>query len=664
MYRILGIIAAALTAIAAGASAQTATWKSVAPQGFDYLTGAITFPTSDTGYAVATPSSSATVETYFMTSTNAGDSWAQRTIAGVKLYDTKFITSKTGYAVGRSEGCACGALYATTDGGKNWTPRTYPATGYLASMFFVDANTGFASGANATLLKTTDGGKNWNQIAVNPAEDVNFGKIFFATPTTGYMIATLKTRLWANIIYRTTNGGAQWTKVLDEGDDTDTRPTFASMFFTSATEGYITGREGRLKVIYKTTDGGAHITKSFSAAGAIDLFSMGGIQFLNDSVGFAGGDEGTIVRTTNRGETWKRETSGVNTALPAISFFDENTGLIGGLFGALLKRTVPILPTAVLGATSLDFGKVISGSKELTFTISAANAAGLRVDSMYIQDPPGVVNGFSIVAPTGPFPVNVTQGAPLTVRVTFTPTSNGRTDVRSDLVIVTNDNAGSTFFVRLFAEQGPLPTAALSRTTLEFGDVALATSKELTLTLAAANASGLRVDSFFVQGPDAAAFSVIEPAAQFPITVAQDAPLEFTVRFTPPSTGAALRADLVIATNDAAHPESRVALSGRGTTGQSSVEQLTPTSAGAAVRVFPNPIDGIGKLFVTTHAACHTTISLYDPLGRHVARPFEGTHEPGTWSLALDATTLPAGVYYCIVDADGMIAVCTVTVAR
>src|SRR6266699_3017319 len=49
------------------------------------------------------------------------------------------------------------------------------------------------------------------------------------------------------------------------------------------------------------------------------------------------GDQGSILRTTDTGVTWKRISSGTSAGLSAVSFADANTGIAVGNQGAILR---------------------------------------------------------------------------------------------------------------------------------------------------------------------------------------------------------------------------------------------------------------------------------------------------------------------------------------
>lgn len=59
---------------------------------------------------------------------------------------------------------------------------------------------------------------------------------------------------------------------------------------------------------------------------SLNLFS---IRFLNENTGWAAGDSGLILKTTDAGNNWVSSRFG-NTLLRAMHFIDENTGVIVG----------------------------------------------------------------------------------------------------------------------------------------------------------------------------------------------------------------------------------------------------------------------------------------------------------------------------------------------
>ena len=64
-----------------------------------------------------------------------------------------------------------------------------------------------------------------------------------------------------------------------------------------------------------------------------------GIYMLPSGVGYAVGDMGTILKTTDSGNSWTSLTSGVTDGLNNVYFFDDNTGIVVGVGGLILRTT-------------------------------------------------------------------------------------------------------------------------------------------------------------------------------------------------------------------------------------------------------------------------------------------------------------------------------------
>ncbi len=63
------------------------------------------------------------------------------------------------------------------------------------------------------------------------------------------------------------------------------------------------------------------------------------VVFPTSSIGYAVGNSGTILKTTNAGTSWNILSSGSTEDLRAVSFINEKTGWVGGTNGAIKKTT-------------------------------------------------------------------------------------------------------------------------------------------------------------------------------------------------------------------------------------------------------------------------------------------------------------------------------------
>src|SRR3990172_1852344 len=67
--------------------------------------------------------------------------------------------------------------------------------------------------------------------------------------------------------------------------------------------------------------------------------SLTAVTFIDANIGFSVGYTGTILRTTDGGNTWESQSSGTINHLCGISFTDSNIGTTVGWNGTILKTT-------------------------------------------------------------------------------------------------------------------------------------------------------------------------------------------------------------------------------------------------------------------------------------------------------------------------------------
>src|SRR5690606_15016565 len=63
------------------------------------------------------------------------------------------------------------------------------------------------------------------------------------------------------------------------------------------------------------------------------------VNFVNDQTGWACGDGGLILKTTNQGQNWVQQVSGTTKRFERIAIVDENIVYIAGQFRTVLKTT-------------------------------------------------------------------------------------------------------------------------------------------------------------------------------------------------------------------------------------------------------------------------------------------------------------------------------------
>lgn len=104
------------------------------------------------------------------------------------------------------------------------------------------------------------------------------------------------------------------------------------VWFTDEKTGYAVGNIGS---ILKTTDGGVF----WNALKSVTPNSLYAISFSDKNNGIACGANGTILKTTDAGETWHEIPSGTLETLTEVFFLDEGTAYISGVSGVHLKSS-------------------------------------------------------------------------------------------------------------------------------------------------------------------------------------------------------------------------------------------------------------------------------------------------------------------------------------
>jgi len=130
-------------------------------------------------------------------------------------------------------------------------------------------------------------------------------------------------------IFFITPAYGDWT-ALDSGVTTDLS---AVDFPANSNTGYVVGNRG---TILKTSNAGNSWKKQNSRTRA----SLKDVDFIDDLTGYAVGLDGTILKTTNGGSSWTALNSGTSLNLYTVNFpVDANTGYVGGDSRTLLKTT-------------------------------------------------------------------------------------------------------------------------------------------------------------------------------------------------------------------------------------------------------------------------------------------------------------------------------------
>ncbi|OOL35160.1 YCF48-related protein [Pseudomonas sp. FSL W5-0299] len=212
-----------------------------------------------------------------------------------------------------------GHILYSDDQGATWTQAKVPTRQLLTSVFFADDQHGWAVGHDAQILASED-------------------------------------------------GGATWTKQFE---DLKRESPLLDVWFQDVNSGFAVGAYGALLT---TTDGGKHWEDASDRLDNEDQYHLNGIAAVKDAGLFIVGEQGSMFRSADWGQTWEKlEGPYEGSLFGVIGTAQANTLLAYGLRGNLFRSTdfgttwEPVelkaargaLEFGLSGATLLDDGSIV-----------------------------------------------------------------------------------------------------------------------------------------------------------------------------------------------------------------------------------------------------------------------------------------------------------------
>jgi photosystem II stability/assembly factor-like uncharacterized protein len=239
--------------------------------------------------------------------------------SGLSFYSIFMIDDSNGFVVGSK-------IYGTTNGGEDWSnvPESYPD---LYSVWFPVPAIGLAVGSNGLIIKSTDSGGSW--LTSSSGTSRSLWSVFFRDANTGWAAGGHYT--FGNVILKTTDQGETWAeKPCPESDG-----LLRDIYFASDNVGWAVGYKADGSIIVKSTNGGENWQVLNS--GVVDC-RLETVFFLNENLGWVGGlrdyfgsPKVVILKTTNGGDTWISQISNKLGNIHSIRMCDENIGWAAGL---------------------------------------------------------------------------------------------------------------------------------------------------------------------------------------------------------------------------------------------------------------------------------------------------------------------------------------------
>jgi YD repeat-containing protein len=246
-------------------------------------------------------------------SITSGATWSE---TGERYSSPAFASEQVALAIRQA-----GQIARSTDAGQTWTV-VYNQLGAvsLASTTMATASVGLVVGDNGLILRTTDGGLSWATMPSGTTLALKTVRCLTATVCLagGYPAATL---------LRSSDAGATWSPVtiqLLSGS------AFIRGFARISDTVAIIATDSELQ---RSPDGGQTWTRVYTSV----IGSQLGVSFNGAGTGIVVGYDG-ILRSTDYGLSWVRQSLPISFNLFATTWLDANTVLVGGEGGAILRN--------------------------------------------------------------------------------------------------------------------------------------------------------------------------------------------------------------------------------------------------------------------------------------------------------------------------------------
>lgn len=259
-------------------------------------------------------------------------------------------------------GSTAGNIYRSTNGGSSWTPiNTGSSSPIIYGIYFFNVNTGIVTGATGYTRYTTNGGTSWNiaPVSISAAETRVFGR---KNPDEIYLLGD------ATNIYKSTDYGATWTTIPYKfslqviGLATNTMDISGNTMAVGGVNGLLNA----------STNSG---TNWYGISNVLNNINMYDIEYNSGSGNVWAVGRGTtgisnaILFSSDRGVSWRTQSTTTGADYRSISMADENTGWVVGQNGTVIRTTnggdnwleVTNVPTSTQTLTRVHFVNANTG---------------------------------------------------------------------------------------------------------------------------------------------------------------------------------------------------------------------------------------------------------------------------------------------------------------
>jgi photosystem II stability/assembly factor-like uncharacterized protein len=208
-----------------------------------------------------------------------------------------------------------------------------------ASISWLDSYTIIISGNNG-IFKSTDGGSTFNYVvsthdfATLYGDTVNVAKSYFSTENIGVLALSKSNGLVATKVYKTTDGGINWTLLSNYAPADQYTPVTDLWISTSGSKIIGVNKKG----VFRSTNGGTLFTYPLTFSVVNEAGTGARLSNVSDTIFYASGGNAAIYKTINGGLSWTQQRiGGLTDVLYSLSFYNNTSGFVG--IGSSIYKT-------------------------------------------------------------------------------------------------------------------------------------------------------------------------------------------------------------------------------------------------------------------------------------------------------------------------------------
>ena len=264
--------------------------------------------------------------------------------------DVFFVSDNEGWITSSSQA----EIYHTTNGGDTFEVQTTQYT--CNAIHMLNANEGYAGGAQGRVYRTTDGGENWiaigsmgttlADISFPPSGDTGYccginGNIHAITSSGVTKMTSNVNGVLSSISFPVNSeegwvcGGSLILHFINDawvGDQFRPSGGYNAIYMSDSLNGWAVGDVG---IIIQTKDGVNWSKQTNPDPASRTLFD---VFFLNSQLGWAIGSHGRVLHTIDAGSTWTIEADELTSnSLTGVHFTSPTNGYVVGNGKTLLK---------------------------------------------------------------------------------------------------------------------------------------------------------------------------------------------------------------------------------------------------------------------------------------------------------------------------------------